>query len=868
LPRRIRFAAVVAAAALAAASLPLALPTADAKPNDRIFSTLRGFKPSGEKLRVDPRRYSAVRVDPADVRAELAGAQAVGSSRSTVFELPTPTGDSERFAVQRTNVMQAKLAAAHPELQTWSGVSLDNRGTSVALDVTPMGFHASVRGPNGQDAWFVDPAYNKRGTSVHLVYYGRSLPKPSSSPVEREMPAIDRAIKAQRSKARAASPTVVQRVYRLALLNDPSYADYFGTENVLAEKVTLMTRVNQVYNDDLAIRMVLVEGTEKLNFDTVEKATGPDGPCGTHSCYTLDPVSPDYVEGQLSYCGVGTLQRNQVVLGQLIGASNYDVGHIALGTNGGGIAQLGVVGSIEKAMGCTGIPDPVGDYYAIDYVAHELGHQFAGNHTFNGTQWNCSGANRNEDTSVEPGSGTSIMAYAGICRQDNLQPHSDPYFSQRSLSEINAYVGGDAPDPVEVQDVSLTGFDTAGDTITIDYPGAAVGPVTLTFGSTYTATNLEAAIEQLTGKNVTIAKWGYDPYAGIFSDPAVYPAPVGDPDEAGFEVIFAGDPDPYTVDSDRSDMHALVVRTSDGVSARVGETAKGGPANNNGDAHRTGNRAPSVTAPANRTVPLRTPFTLRGSGRDSDGDKLTFLWEQNDVGGKDGTALVDNSKKNGPLFRVFSHYADVSDEDAKLSPAPGENTAGTQPSRTFPDMGQILEGNTNAKTGACPAAPPNDPENYVVVPVPIVNCYSEFLPIKGYVGSAGSKTPRMHFRLTARDAVPGGGGVGHDDVTLRIDQKAGPFLVSSFARGGSVKAGGKRTIVWKVNGTRKLAADVRIVLSTDNGKTWRKVLARKTANDGKARVRMPRGKAAHAWVRIQAVDNYFFDVSDRAFRIR
>ena len=344
--------------------------------------------------------------------------------------------------------------------------------------------------------------------------------------------------------------------------------------------------------------------------------------------------------------------------------------------------------------------------------------------------------------------------------------------------------------------MSLTGFDSAGDSVTIDYPGSTADPVTLTRGSTYTAANLEAAVEELTGEDVTVGKWGYDPYAGIYSDPAVFPAPLGDPDDTGFQVMFAGDPNPYTADSDRTDMHALIVTPSAGVTANVGETAKGGPADNAGDSHRTGNRAPVVKAPANRTLPLRTPFTLRGSATDADGDKLTYLWEQNDIGGNDGTALVDNNEEERaavpgvrPLRRRLGRG-----RRARV-PRPARTSPAHSPSRTFPDMAQILDGNTNAKTGTCPAAPPNDPDEYVVVPIPIVNCYSEFLPVKGYVGTAGSKTPAMHFRLTARDSVPGGGGVGHDDVTLRIDRhgRAVPRALVREAAARSRAAPGRRS---------------------------------------------------------------------------
>ena len=774
--------------------------------------------------------------------------------RADVLELPDIDGGTTEFAVEPIQVMEANLAAEHPELRSYVGRAVEDPTSTVAVSVTPLGVSASVR---GDESWVVEPA-GRAGGARHVVAPSGDDAPPTPGAVGLQEPLVPEGSRGslrsplnQRADP-ASSDEVVRRTYRLALLNDPAYAAYFGSENVLAAKVALVTRLNQIYNDDLGVRFMLVDDTEKLNLDTDAVATGADGPCGASPCF--EPGAGNQ-PGMLDRCAIDTLGRARLVLGNLIGASAYDVGHVMLGVDGGGVAWLGVAGRDYAAGGCTGLAEPRGDFFYVDYVAHELGHQFAAQHTFNGAGDFC-GAN-GSDASVEPGSGSSIMAYAGICGADDLQPHTDPYFSQHTIGEIGGFVGGEVgslPDVVEVQQVSLSGFDTDGDTVTLTLDGRST---TLTRGPAYNRRGVQDAITALVGSPVRIARWDFDPYLGQQSPRA---AGIGQPSDAGFQIVYGSSLDPDQ-GGDRADWPEPRAVGGPGVEVSVVEVARGGEPRSGGAEETSGNQPPAVTAPKPKTIPVRTPFRLTGSAIDPDGDALTFSWEQDDPGV--GTALFDNRKVFGPLFRQFGDNARVTRAGALESPSPGQNSASSEPTRWFPDLEQVLRGRTNAATGRCPAVGGSRARDR------LLDCYSEFLPTEVYRGGAGVGRRTMHFRLTARDASASGGGTGHADVALRVRRSAGPFLVRSQRTGRDVAAGSTVGVRWAVNGTRDLAKKVRILLSTDDGATWSTVLANNTRNNGKKKVRIPEGTIADsAWVMVEARGNYFYDVSDEAFAIR
>jgi hypothetical protein len=325
------------------------------------------------------------------------------------IRLPLPDGSFGRFAIVESPVMAPRLAANYPEIRTYRGWGIDDPYATLRCDLSPTGFHAQVLSPRG--AVYIDPL--EPGDSVtHISYfardYGRSLInfECGTPDAEHEEPAANAMVRA----------TGELRTYRLAIAATREYTQYHGgTVNAgMSAIVTAINRVTGIYENDLGIRLELVANNDLL-------------------VYTSEP--DPYTNGNGSTMAI----ENQANIDAVIGDGNYDLGHV-FATSGTSQVSGRTCVSGQKALAVTALSPPIGDRFYVDYVAHEMGHQFNASHTFNGVSGSCAGSQRIAGSAYEPGSGSTIMAYAGICGLDNLQLTSDPFFHHESIRQITNFI--------------------------------------------------------------------------------------------------------------------------------------------------------------------------------------------------------------------------------------------------------------------------------------------------------------------------------------------------------------------------------------------------------------------------------------------
>lgn len=590
------------------------------------------------------------------------------SKSAVIVSFPISESEFQNFSIYKTSNFSPELEAAHPEIATYYGESIDGKSAKIYFSLSPLGL-SSMQLRLGKEAVFVEPYDNNNST---YVVYKKSEKGISKNKFECATSAKSSTDGLKMGKILSADDGLL-RTYRLALSCTGEYTQYFGGTKALALAAmnNTMTRVNGVFENDFAIRLVLIPEQENIIFTSA----------------STDP----YSNANDGADGAWNTELMNVLHGTTygIGDSKFDIGHLFGASGGGGSA--GCIGCVcnnsttydateqwywYKGQGYTSPADdvPSGDSFDIDYVAHEIGHQFGGNHTFTDSE-------EYTIAQVEPGSGSTIMGYAGITTED-VQAHSDPYFHAVSIQQITEYV--------------------------------------------------------------------------------------------------------------KSTSGSCSVNTP------------------------TGNNAPTANAGADFTIPKSTPFVLTGSASDSNGDALTYTWEQMDVQNST-TSNPSATKTTGPAFRSYSPT--------------------TSPIRYFPKMSSVLNGATTTAG---------------------LELNVEVLP---------SVSRTLNFRFTARDNKANGGGNAYDDMVVTISSTAGPFTITSQNTAGiSYPQGSSQNVTWNVANTNTLAPNVDILFSTDGGNTW-STLITGTPNDGTQSVTIPSVTSNTCRFMVKASGNIFFNVNTANFSI-
>ena len=335
------------------------------------------------------------------------------------LELPLPKGGSVKLRATEYSIMEDG-ASAYGDFRSWKVTGFDDSSISGVIDVSSSGFHGMLSMPDGEII-FVEPVFD---ANQQPEGHYKSYKKSDSSEVKSfscGVHSTDSSIFRKTANALKESPVFAQRqaqnlkTYRLAMAATGEFTEFFGSRTAAMNVISsIVNEVNFIYERDLGVRLVLVNNNQDIVF--------------TNS--NTDP----YVNSDEAL-----LARNTGVINSILGSGAYDIGHVLtrFTQSVGGVARLASVCSTDKGGGTTGSRNPNTAIFAIDFVAHELGHQLGADHTFNSESGSCAGGNRAAGTAYEPGGGSSVMAYAGICGVNDIANNSLPVFHVGSIAQID-----------------------------------------------------------------------------------------------------------------------------------------------------------------------------------------------------------------------------------------------------------------------------------------------------------------------------------------------------------------------------------------------------------------------------------------------
>ena len=334
------------------------------------------------------------------------------SSQSDIY-IDLPDGSSVKtYKVHKTSVLSTEIARRYPQIQTYSGYAIDNPNQQVSFTWSPAGLAAILE--EGFDYTFVQPT-DKRGKN-HKAYHRNDILESihfdcTTSGITMKAP-LKEGSATQRNSYESEHTL---RTIRIAVATTSSFTQFFGGKTqTLAQIVSTIQRANQVYRSQMSIQFQLVTGEETL----------------------IEHRRDDNLSSYINQNWSGS--QLQKFLDDRVGSANYDVGHLFHNTtnSNGNAGCIGCVcddNSKGKAFSAGNLGSMDIDRFDIDFFCHELGHQMGANHTHNLQ-------NEGYGVQVEPGSGSTIMGYAGITGNNDVQSRTDPYFNHVSVRQIVDYI--------------------------------------------------------------------------------------------------------------------------------------------------------------------------------------------------------------------------------------------------------------------------------------------------------------------------------------------------------------------------------------------------------------------------------------------